>query len=150
MMPVNCSWYTVTVSVHWRICMVSNSRDNYIEYMEEVSHSVINPCTFFCLRKGSKRIVTETLTYLVFNSILSHWRLVKELKMCLALGVVANLFLGLCLLLTRKGHEVYLSSQKFVSCELQYSNLLKMLVESFFVGFFLFCIWEPDHAFKWS
>lgn len=71
MMPVNCSRRTVTVSVHRRIRMVSNSRENYVEYTEEVSHSVINPCTFFCLRKGIKHIVTETLMYLVFISILS-------------------------------------------------------------------------------
>lgn len=93
--------------------MVSNSTDNYIKYMEEASRRVINPCTFFSLRKGIKHIVTEAVTYLVFNSILSYWHLVKELKMCSALDAVTNLFWGLCLLLTRKGCEVYLSNQIF-------------------------------------
>lgn len=74
--------------------------------------------------------------------------------MCLALDGVTHLFLGLCLLLIRKGREVYLGSQKFPSRELPYGDLLKTLVEILFFClfgcFFLFCIWEPDHAFKRS
>lgn len=127
MMSVNCCRYTVAVSVHWRIRMGSNSTDNCIECMEEFLHGVINLCTFFCLRKGIKCILTETLTYLAFNSIFSDWHLVKALKVCLALDVVTNPFLGLCVLLTRKGGDKYLSNQKFISCELRCGNLLKLL-----------------------
>lgn len=68
---------------------------------------------------------------------------------------VLDLFLSFCLLLTRKGCEVYLSYQQCTSHELRYENPLKILFKDFFcwVGLFVYfgiCLIWFDFGFLFS
>lgn len=118
--------------------------------MEEVSHGVINPCTFFCLRKGIKCIVTETLTYLVFNSILSDWHLVKELKDVFSIACGDQSVLGPPFIIDQERAWSIPEQPEIYILWTVIRQAFKTVSWGFFLlGFFLVvCIWEPDHALK--